>query len=697
MWEGINRPVSASSANVMNADYLLVAHETNAIEPVFVAVPPLQRSPSDFKSSRVGSTLPSPSSTTKKTTGTTTTTTSSAATTTNDNHGSTSTTLLTPKCWKSATTVLAVVLGQAGIHMDDTDVAATQLCALLPVQHQKWLALEMARCHLEDLGRSLFRDKPLRDDGYHHDSTNNNDLHNHRQPQESYSWCSPHDPTLHPIDLDQCLRQLSETGADAYMHFITYVQQLCIRLTQEMFLEQQQDELRKISTQYHDISAHSLEQMSALRNVADRHAEQLKQMGDIPVQIHRQLTEKLHEDLSKTLQSSLHDELHRQLPLQLEQHMTVQVGRLLNEQAVEHAFFMENILRDMEIRDHDNRERHELWMHYQTSLWQTHAKEVEKQRHQIEDHRRKMELLSESVMEASRTMKFFVGINDSLNVVSLGYTTLVVVFRVAVVFNLLWLLTRSTRFDGIRSYLFFIAIVEIVMEGVYGYIKVDRDVPSSFVIDTIRWVAACVSLLIYFVALLVSLCKKHKKSSVATHNYTTNTAMVSLEREMDEIKKQHYDLLHDLRAGHPPNRSILSQGNYRNPPPLYVQCNHPQQRWYSDLASFTGNEVKTSEVYRCNNAPSTGHSPMGTCPGNDEGLGGEYPTQFTPALRKEETRQKALPGFIVEGKCSQSSQECKSKCKRRLDECAADAPGSKRSRSYESEVDDDQSVNLGVS
>jgi hypothetical protein len=115
-----------------------------------------------------------------------------------------------PKCWQSA-----ITLFQPNNNQEYANDAAG-LCAIMPEAHQKRLALEISQCHLNDLGKSLYREEGnvIRD-------------------------CS-----TATVDIDtvlMCLKHLTPAGENSYTIYLTYVQNLCTRLTQEILLKYQQE------------------------------------------------------------------------------------------------------------------------------------------------------------------------------------------------------------------------------------------------------------------------------------------------------------------------------------------------------------------------------------------------------------------------------------------------------------------------
>lgn len=97
-----------------------------------------------------------------------------------------------PECWRDAARAM------------NLDAFNSDVCHLMTSEDQKLLAIELARCHLLDLGRPLFDDTEI----CSRDSYQNN--------------------------LSDCLKHLSTAGETAYTHLRTSIYQLCAQLRQEV-------------------------------------------------------------------------------------------------------------------------------------------------------------------------------------------------------------------------------------------------------------------------------------------------------------------------------------------------------------------------------------------------------------------------------------------------------------------------------
>lgn len=111
-----------------------------------------------------------------------------------------------PDCWLRAIRAM---------EMDSTSTA--DACNWMTTQHQKIMALEMARCHVHDLGHMLFEQSSIT--GLDSSETTACSHENYRQ------------------HLAICLTHLTPSAETAYTHFMTYINQLCTRLSREVVMD----------------------------------------------------------------------------------------------------------------------------------------------------------------------------------------------------------------------------------------------------------------------------------------------------------------------------------------------------------------------------------------------------------------------------------------------------------------------------
>ena len=334
---------------------------------------------------------------------------------------------VSPECWKRATAVLQTTYRQNKKepyrHHNTED--ATKLCQALPEAHQKKLALEIARCHLQDLGRTLYRSSAAERE------------------------CT----TTTAANLDQeaihsCLKQLTDSGENAYTQYVSYVQILCIQLTQEVLLEYQQSVQDEVASKYAALAGQSIQNMEAIYQMSKSHAEQMQSISEIPAILRDQMTRELKDQLKETLDEQLRD----------------RIAELLQNQASEQATFWGNLMDHLELRNQEHQERVNDWTSYQTMLWQKQAREMAIQSAALDEQRMRMEHLSKTVAETAENFQPLVGLQSLLKVATNGYTWMMFLLHFLGTFNVVWLITRPEMCHVFRSYLFGIVFGEAILE-----------------------------------------------------------------------------------------------------------------------------------------------------------------------------------------------------------------------------------------
>lgn len=117
-----------------------------------------------------------------------------------------------PECWMGAMKAMHQLERDAASDDGTTNVPQSLgsiVCTGMTHDHKKALALELARCQMEDVGRNLFHET----------------LNNCNRPVQSTE-------TLH-----SCLSQMTDAGMHSYSLFFTHVHQSCTRLTQEHLMQ----------------------------------------------------------------------------------------------------------------------------------------------------------------------------------------------------------------------------------------------------------------------------------------------------------------------------------------------------------------------------------------------------------------------------------------------------------------------------
>lgn len=120
-----------------------------------------------------------------------------------------------PECWMEAMKAMQQLQHDASNHDRDTPSLGSVVCSNMSHDHKKALALELARCQMQDLGRPLFEHSEL-------------------------NTTSCNRPILDSTNLHACLMRMTTAGVHAYSLFFTHVHQSCTRLTQEHLMQASQ-------------------------------------------------------------------------------------------------------------------------------------------------------------------------------------------------------------------------------------------------------------------------------------------------------------------------------------------------------------------------------------------------------------------------------------------------------------------------
>lgn len=359
-----------------------------------------------------------------------------------------------PRCWHSAVALLhhhhhhtETTTTHHHPHADPS-TAAADFCARLSEIQQKRLALEIAQCHLQDLGVSLYRNTVY---------------------ENLCTAMATDGEALVPV----CLQQLTEAGQHSYTHYITYVQILCTRQTQELFLRYQQRVRSDMAQSYQQLSGQSI------AHVLD-------------------LTEKI-KALSETVLPNL---VHEWLPLALDDQLQDRLDDLLRGQATAQASFFHNLMDQLQQRDEESQDRYDDWTSYQSSLLlqQSRAMEhqrqtleenkqsleenrryfqslagsvtetMERQRESWEENRQKMQTLSKSVAETVANLQPFLNLQFWMQAAAEGYTFLTLVLfaftsgQVVRITTRGWDTQKRRRPRWFRSCLYALVGTEAVLE-----------------------------------------------------------------------------------------------------------------------------------------------------------------------------------------------------------------------------------------
>jgi hypothetical protein len=470
---------------------------------------------------------------------------------------------VSPSCWATA---MMALLGPSSPAGTTTDAAS--FCANLPETSQKRLALELARCHLEDIQKPLF--------------------HSPRKAEE----CSKTNPMLRSTSnessLRSCLAGLTDAGEHAYTHYMPYLQALCIRKSQELFLRHQQSIKDDLAAEYAEMSRSSIEHMESVHQTTARHAAELNaKLTDMPLAIQNQLADQLSELIGKELGERL--------------------GQAMEQQTNQQSEVFSEILGNIQLQDLKRQQQHDDWGHYQAGMFLKQAQEMERQRDALRESRERIEDLSSKVSKTSMNMQPLVGLETFIKAATEGYSWISFLLYFLATFNVVWVMTRPARCHRFRLYVFAVVITEAVLEltlkgavqhGLLG--EMDRLGWTT----ELRRLALLLECIAYLVGLLMSFFIAASSDSVVKEQFLDALIENHFARKSTKPVYHEYEdfVADDDEMPHYPERSeIPSKRSYEHPLLTQrMQHNHIYPR-VSPVAAdgrIRNAAIESSPVYR---------------------------------------------------------------------------------------------------
>ena len=495
--------------------------------------------------------------------------------TTNNNHADLGGTMAvmappSPECWKTAMALFyrqASPQSQSHSHSHSqssssaggyrTAASATRwesahsLCARMHEDHQKLLALLIAKCHLHDLGRDLLDDPTAWDECW------------------QQAW-------QHRDALLKCLRQLTDSGVNAYTHYVTYVQQLCTRLTQELVLQSHSLAHQELTDQYERLAGRALERLETLDECAHRAATNA-------VSQHQRWAKRWHANATSTLQKSLVRTVRMQLGVQLE----AQLGILLERESHALTLHAERLVHQANERDEERRREQQAWTDQQGRLWQHQVGEWEHLQSNLRHYQDRLEHLTESVRNATQTVFPMAQVRSVLTAIAASYSWWTLVWRLMSQGVGIWMATRLLRRPQLRSYLVGVVLLETLVIGALTramayhlcseatMLQITRDVrQGSFYLQ-------CATCLIGSILPLLRNTDPPPVQGAASTQSKDNGLATAQQIELLELRHRHEQVLRHLEALFGRPRNTNTQGHE----PTIAHPTHPlgpTHEWSTD-------------------------------------------------------------------------------------------------------------------
>jgi hypothetical protein len=392
-----------------------------------------------------------------------------------------STGVVAPKCWKSATRVLLDLTNALADHWTDSSrsVSPSQLCRAMTEHHQKFLALEITKCHLSDMGLALYQ-------------TTNDDL-------AQDSSCGNEASVLDVEQLYACLQSLTPAGVDAYTHYVSHLQILCSQLTHDVLVAYQQESQANLLQTYTRMAHESTAQVGTLGRMISGLTWQLGELASLP----ERLREDLSRDLSQYWNENMHEltsHLRETVETQLQDQLQGGMAQLLESLSSQYYTQWEQVSR----RAQDQESRYSDWVVEQNRLFDAQSQETANLRDALSAQRERIQDMTAFVTEAAQKMKPLSAIDSLVRGVWQGYHWLTTGLYICCALNLTWLVTRPGCCRGVRPYLFTLVWMEAALEILFRLSSLEgaSDPESLLVVQDMRALACCLACFIYGVGVL---------------------------------------------------------------------------------------------------------------------------------------------------------------------------------------------------
>ena len=333
-----------------------------------------------------------------------------------------------PKCWKTATGALLKLTSPVSI-------GSNELCHAMTEHHQKLLALEIAKCHLNDMGMELFQDTQF-------------------TKRCNGQILSEGDDRL----MLGCLKLLSSAGVNAYTHYVSHVQVLCARLTHEAVSAYQQESYERLVRQFHVLSRQSTTQIDTLHRSFTELSVRLDQLSNLASQLQEQIgneflvvwNESAHGML-QGLERSLQQRLNTQL-----QSGTTQL-----------------------LKFHQHLEKRNLrWMSEQERLLDVQIEEINEQRRDLANQREHIGNMTASLMNTVQKLKPISPVEHLSRMFTDGYRWLATAWYILCGTSLMWLVTSFSITKRFRRHVYAVAWVETSVEVLLRVLCYPDDCPN---------------------------------------------------------------------------------------------------------------------------------------------------------------------------------------------------------------------------
>lgn len=347
---------------------------------------------------------------------------------------------IAPKCWKTATRVLLELTSSLSVD-------SYELCQAMTEKHQKFLALEIAKCHLNDMGLDLYQDSE-----FARENCGPPILSKRQQPS---SWDS----------LFGCLKSLSPVGVNVYTHYVSHVQMLCTRLTRDVVAAYQQETYESLLHQFHDMSQQSINQVDTIRRWMADLELQIGDLADLPAQLRDQVEQEILalwnnsvQEMARGLEESLQDRLNNQLESG--------TAKILQSLSSQYSSQWEQLVTQMSRQENEQKLLYRKWMSEQAQLFDAQSREITEQRQALAYQREHIANMTALVLDATQKMKpRLSSLEYFIQFAIDGYGWITTALFVLFARNVTWLVTSLSITRYVRPYLLAIVWIEALLEA----------------------------------------------------------------------------------------------------------------------------------------------------------------------------------------------------------------------------------------
>lgn len=362
------------------------------------------------------------------------------------------------QCWVDALKIFQPT------NQDDVQ-GSTKLCEVIGHHQKKALAFELARCHLQDLGRPIIdshRDEDVEDP---HNCTVSTTYTNNEDSDQEGMESGQFFPNL-----SKCLSYLTDAGANAYTQFFAQVVQLCNRLTQHMAIDIQQHAALQLAKITHQTAAQIKKILQKQEDNFSYREEAMRNRYEDFYHAMKQRQEKLWENQTRHI-----DDI---------QSWT--------------SYFVKHWKK----RDQEQKAQHAAWLYNQTIFLQERTSALKRQHEEMQN-------LHEKVSATTNMMQPLVNIELLVLRATQGFTLFTSLLHLLAALSVTWLLTWPRRCQRNRGYLFTAVIMEALIELCVHFGIGTESVSSAdqtALISAIRSTALGVETILYLSGLLASTC-----------------------------------------------------------------------------------------------------------------------------------------------------------------------------------------------